>query len=66
MMVMCRYVPIIPMILINGADGEGSDWGTKVPSFNPRDVVKNLLLMLDGSKPLPMTPWYRGTLLFRS
>ena len=22
--------------------------------------------MLDGSKPLPMTPWYRGTLLFRS
>jgi DNA topoisomerase-2 len=30
------YVPIIPMVLVNGADGIGTGWMTKIPNFNPR------------------------------
>jgi hypothetical protein len=33
--------------------------GTKFPIFNPRNIVK--ILMLDDSDLVPMTPWYKGT-----
>lgn len=33
------YVPIIPMILINGSVGIGTGWSTDIPSFNPIDII---------------------------
>ncbi len=33
------YVPIIPMVLVNGADGIGTGWMTKIPNFNPRQGI---------------------------
>lgn len=57
---MPRYVPILPMILVNGADGIGTGWMTKIPNFNPRDIVANLRRMLDGEEPEPMVPWFKG------
>ena len=54
------YVPIIPMILVNGADGIGTGWMTKIPNFNPREIVANLRRMLAGEEPLPMVPWFKG------
>ena len=32
------YMPIIPMVLVNGADGIGTGWMTKIPNYNPRYV----------------------------
>ena len=55
----------MPMILLNGADGIGTGWATKIPNYNPRDVVENLLRMLDGQEPKEMVPWFknfRGTI----
>jgi len=54
------YTPIIPMILINGADGIGTGYSTKIPSYNPLEIVANMRLMLNGEKPKSMSPWYRG------
>eukprot|EP00965_Chrysotila_dentata_P193276 6175661-Pleurochrysis_carterae.AAC.1 len=54
------YVPILPMVLVNGADGIGTGWSTNVPNYNPREIVANLRRMMDGEEPLPMDPWYRG------
>eukprot|EP00210_Caulerpa_lentillifera_P001755 g1685.t1 len=54
------YVPVIPMILINGAEGIGTGWSSYVPSFNPDDVINNCLRMLDGLEPIEMKPWYLG------
>ena len=54
------YCPILPMILVNGADGIGTGWMTKIPNFNPRDLVANLKRMLDGEEPLTMLPWFKG------
>ena len=57
---MCRYIPILPMVLVNGADGIGTGWMTKIPNFNPRDLVANIKRMLNGDEPLPMIPWFKG------
>lgn len=34
------YVPIIPMILVNGAKGIGTGWSTDIPSFNPKEIIQ--------------------------
>lgn len=45
---MPRYMPILPTVLINGAEGIGTGWSTSVPNYNPRDVVDNIKRLLDG------------------
>lgn len=54
------YVPIIPMILVNGTEGIGTGWSTNIPPFNPLDIVKNLKHLMNGEEMEPMHPWYRG------
>ncbi|UYV70510.1 TOP2B [Cordylochernes scorpioides] len=54
------YVPVIPMVLINGAEGIGTAWSTKIPNHNPREVVENLRRMIRGEEPKPMMPWFKN------
>ena len=54
------YCPVVPTLLLNGADGIGTGWSTQIPNYNPEDLVDNLRRMLDGEEPLSMTPWFRG------
>ncbi|XP_048487438.1 DNA topoisomerase 2 isoform X1 [Plutella xylostella] len=54
------YLPIIPMVLVNGAEGIGTGWSTKIPNYNPRDIIHNLRRLLDGEEPKPMQPWYKN------
>lgn len=42
------------MVLVNGADGIGTGWMTKIPNYNPREIIDNLLRMMDGGDPKPM------------
>lgn len=42
------YVPVIPLLLCNGAVGIGTGWSTKIPNYNPRDIVDNLKRKIDG------------------
>ena len=35
------YIPIVPMVLINGALGIGTGFSTNVPQHNPSDIVRN-------------------------
>ena len=53
------YVPVVPMVLINGADGIGTGWSTSIPNYNPKDIVENLKRMMRGEEPEPMIPWFR-------
>ena len=53
------YMPIIPMILVNGANGIGTGWSTTIPSYNPTDIILNIKRMLTGSPALGMTPWFK-------
>ena len=54
------YVPILPMVLVNGADGIGTGWMTKIPNFNPREIARNLQRLLNGLEPEEMNPWFKG------
>lgn len=54
------YMPVVPMILINGADGIGTGWSSSIPNYNPEDVVNNLKRLMNGEAPEPMQPWFRG------
>jgi len=55
------YSPIIPMILANGCNGIGTGFSTKIPCYNPVDLIaylKNMLLF--ESTPIIIKPYYRG------
>ncbi|XP_052301590.1 DNA topoisomerase 2 isoform X2 [Populus trichocarpa] len=54
------YMPIIPMVLVNGCEGIGTGWSTFIPNYNPRDIVANIRRLLNGEMMEPMNPWYRG------
>lgn len=48
------YIPIIPMVLVNGAEGIGTGWACKLPNYDTREIVNNVRRMLDGLDPHPM------------
>jgi DNA topoisomerase-2 len=55
------YVPIIPMILVNGAKGIGTGYSTDIPCYNPRDIIsyiKEKLIFPDHDS--EFIPFYRG------
>lgn len=55
-----HFVPILPTLLVNGAEGIGTGWSTNIPSFNPEDLVENIRRMMTGDALKPLVPWYRG------
>lgn len=54
------YLPVIPMVLVNGAEGIGTGWSTNIPPFNPLDIVKNIKKLMKGEEMDDMAPYYRG------
>lgn len=54
------YVPVIPMVLVNGAIGIGTGFSTNIPCYDPKEIINNLKRMLNGEEPLNMIPWYKG------
>jgi len=50
-------MPILPMVLVNGAEGIGTGWSTKIPNYDVREIVNNLRRMLDGQQPTVMVRW---------
>ncbi len=55
-----QFLPVIPLILVNGANGIGSGYSTRIPKFNPLDLslyIKNRLRGINN-QPEPI-PWYR-------
>lgn len=55
------YVPLLPMILVNGGSGIGTGWSCYVPSYNPTDITNWIMDWLDkGSSDVKLHPWYNG------
>ena len=54
------YVPVIPMVLVNGCEGIGTGYNTFVPCFSPKDIIDNIKRKLKGEKMHPMIPWYNN------
>jgi DNA topoisomerase-2 len=56
------YVPIIPMVLINGSKGIGTGFSTEIMCYNPRDIIsylKNKLKKIEADK-IEFFPYYEG------
>lgn len=47
------------MVLCNGAEGIGTAWSTKVPNYNPRDLVDNIRRLIRDEPLKPLVPWYK-------
>jgi DNA topoisomerase-2 len=54
------YVPILPMILVNGTTGIGTGYSTDVPMHNPLDVIAGIEALMEDREPERLKPWYRG------
>jgi DNA gyrase/topoisomerase IV subunit B len=54
------YLPIIPMVLVNGADGIGTGWSTYCPNYNPREIIKAVRSRIAGDIVPELNPYYRG------
>lgn len=54
------YLPILPLVLINGAQGVGLGWSTSITKFNPRDIAAAFLNRLEGIPFKEFVPWFKG------
>lgn len=55
------YVPTLPMLLINGAEGTSSGFSQKILPRNPAEIKKLILNLSDGGNRRPkLNPYYDG------
>ncbi|XP_059629465.1 DNA topoisomerase 2-like isoform X2 [Cornus florida] len=54
------YMPIIPMVLVNGTEVIVTGDRSYIPKYNPMDIVSNLRCLLNEKPMQPMQPWYKG------
>ena len=55
------YVPIIPMVLINGTKGIGTGFSTDIMPYNPLQIISKLQLMLQNKDhDIDILPYYKG------
>lgn len=40
------YLPIIPMLLVNGASGIGTGWSTDIPKYDAKSIIKIIIRKL--------------------
>ena len=49
------YIPIIPMILVNGGIGIGTGYSTNIPQYNPSEIIDNCKLICNVIKSSKIT-----------
>ena len=56
------YIPLLPMILINGCNGIGTGWSSDIPQYNYLDIVRNIRDYIKNPtcELTKLTPFYRG------
>ncbi len=55
------YVPIIPMVLVNGSKGIGTGFSTEILCYNPKDIISYLKAKLNNLIPeMEFIPYYQG------
>ena len=52
------YVPIIPMVLVNGMNGIGTGFSTSIPKYNIKDVIDNIKNKINKKDYKQIHPYY--------
>lgn len=45
------YCPILPVVLMNGIEGIGTGYSTKIPNHDVREIAQNIKRMIEGEEP---------------
>lgn len=55
------FAPIIPMVLVNGANGIATGWSTQLPMYNPLHIIDYIENQLNRQgQNIVLKPWYKG------
>ena len=55
------FIPVIPTLLVNGAEGMGNGFSVDILTYNPVDVAKACREVLKhGKVKTPLVPWIKG------
>jgi len=54
------YAPVVPMVLVNGAEGIGTGFSSYVPPYKLEDIVTNIRKAFRGEAMVPMIPHFKG------
>jgi DNA topoisomerase-2 len=54
------YCPILPMVLVNGAEGIGTGWAVKIPNYNVRELIANVQRLIGKQELVEMKPYYKN------
>jgi len=54
-----RLFPLVPLALVNGANGISTGWSSFIPSYKLEDVVKCVKSWIETGRVPEITPWYR-------
>lgn len=56
------FIPVLPTLLLNGADGIATGYSTKIPPYSIHAIIDNIKRKLVGQDMVPMIPYHRGFL----
>lgn len=56
------FIPVLPMVLVNGTKGIGTGFSTTVAKYNPIEIIGNLIAMMENrvNDIKELKPWYQG------
>ena len=54
------FVPVIPMVLVNGTEGIGTGFSSYVPPYNPNDIKNTIDGLLNNRNVSKLVPWFKG------
>lgn len=53
------YLPIIPQVLLNGVEGIGTGWSSKIPNYKIEDLIEYIDNKISGKKKcIELVPYY--------
>ena len=55
-----HYVPIVPLLLINGSKGIGTGFSTDILCYNPLSIIDYLTARIKGEDAVSIMPYYEG------
>lgn len=53
-----NFIPIIPMLLVNGSVAIATGWSTNVPCFNPQELIHWIKRYVHSGIKEELVPWY--------
>ena len=51
------FLPKLPLMLLNGAEGIGTGFSSVIPSFNHKDLIASIIKYLETGKAKKLKPW---------